>query len=156
MCSWAPPIQAASAQPDSGWEAPLDPGVHGRIPQAASDTQAAGKDLFKEAVVIPFQYIGDPSFASMVVQVLFGLSCQYGGTITSRPKPIVSFTRLKSLLTSVLCTEFFCEWAAIAIAPLLIPGLLEKLARERKLTGHTSKYMLVPRGHLRGRAKIEA
>ena len=39
------------------------------------------KDLFKEAVVIPFQYNGDPSFASMVVQVLFGLSCQYGGTI---------------------------------------------------------------------------
>ena len=63
--------------------------------------------------------------------------------------------RLKSLLTSVLCTEFFCEWAAIAIAPLLIPGLLGKLARERKLTGHTSKSMLVPRGHLRGRATIE-
>ena len=63
--------------------------------------------------------------------------------------------RLKSLFTSVICTEFFCEWAAIAIAPLLIPGLLGKLARERKRTGHTSEDMLVPRGHLRGRAKIE-
>ena len=90
VCSWAPPIRAASAQPDSGWEAPLDPGVHGRIPKAASDTQAADKDLFKEAVVIPCHYSGDPSFASMVVQVLRGQSCQYGGTKTSRPKPIES------------------------------------------------------------------
>ena len=86
--SWTLSTRAAAAQ--RGWAAPLDPGVHGRIPKAASDTQAAGKDLFKEAVVIPCHYSGDPSFASMVVQVLRGLSCQYGGTITSRPKPIES------------------------------------------------------------------
>ena len=109
------------------------------------------------------------------------LVCQYGGTSPSwavlpvwwyhkrlglsqlnlycfgNEKNLCCFgnARLKSLFTSVICTEFFCEWAAIAIAPLLIPGLLGKLARERKLTCHTSKYMLVPRGHLRGRAKIE-
>ena len=81
------------------------------------------------------------SLASTVVPKRPGLS-QLNLYCFGNEKNLCCFgnARLKSLFTSVICTEFFCEWAAIAIAPLLIPGLLEKLARERKLTGHTSRH----------------
>ena len=40
VCLWALSTQVAAAQPGRGWAAPLDPGVHNWIPQAAPDASS--------------------------------------------------------------------------------------------------------------------